>query len=336
MERIMPLESHHWIVLAKDRSQPARGRLLIDLAHEILVPGTMAATEQELFFDIVRRLLPCLSLADRRVFADVAADCVSFPRDLLNGLAADDIVVAEPVLRRAIGLRDDDLADLAGRLGIDHRAAIATRAVVSARIVRILMRRGGREVMHRLCANQGAEIGEDSLRDLRLRAEHDDGLLGILRARGDDRRDPRRHGEPVRLPEPAATRPAAAAPARPLVDALVERIHSGSDTLEAIVVELADADRHADLACLIGRLARIDEAGVMRVLVRADGAGVATLAGGLALDDEAFDRVVELRRRKLRFSASQARWEREAYRKLDRSEARSTLGALGNRRRVVA
>lgn len=331
----MMVESHQWIALAKDRSPDARGRLLVDLSVELLVPGLGEGPAYDIFFDIARLLLPNLSIGDRRAFADLVADRPPIPRDLLIGLAHDDIVVAEPVLARAIGLLEDDLADVAGHLGIDHRAAIATRAVVSARIVRILMRRGGREVMLRLGANPGAELGADGLRDLRRRAERDEDLHRILIEReegGARAAAPARGAAPQTETIPART----VVSPRPLVDDLVERIRSGTATLDGLVAELADGDRHADLACLLGRLAEIDEAGVMKVLVRADVAGVATLAGGLDLAETAFDRVVELRRRKLRFSASQARWERDAYRKLDRDEARNTLGALGQRRRAVA
>lgn len=119
---------------------------------------------------------------------------------------------------------------------------------------------------------------------------------------------------------------------RPDVAALVDRIKSGGMSLSVAVGELADNDRHADLACLIGEVANIDESQVMRVMVRADSVGIATVARGLDIDEATFSKIVDLRQRRLKFSAGQARFEREHYGRVDVAEAKATIAQHGGRR----
>lgn len=364
----MDIEADRLFDMARDRSSAARGRLLTLLTGLVLGDVGHATRERDIFFDIVRDLIENVPQADRERLSQVAADLEHFPRDLLIRLAADDIAVAEPVLARAVGFLDDDLIDLATRCGDDHRAAIAVRRAVSRRLSRVLVRLGDGEVLRRLGANRGAEFSDDDIHALHLRSESDPVLRDALNAR-DDLRDallrvlrrmmeravgevrPRSRGLSARgdlhpvhgvgePPAAAADEDHHAAPSGKEEDhgvaVLIELVRSGKRTVDAVVVELADADRHADLARFLGTMADIDESGVLRVLVRSDVDGIALLAGGLAIAEAAFERLIELRRRKLRFSATQVKWEREAYRKLDRENARATLDQLGRRRRSVA
>lgn len=363
----MDIEAERLFDMARDRSAIARGRLLTLLTGLVLGDVGHATRERDIFFDIVRDLIEHVPQPDRERLSQIAADLEHFPHDLLMRLATDHIAVAEPVLARSVGFLDDDLIDLATRFGDDHRAAIAVRRVVSRRLSRVLVRLGDGEVLRRLGANRGAEFSDDDIHALHLRSESDPQLRDVLHAR-DDLRDaflrvlrrmmeravgevrPRSRGlsargdlHPVQpVVELAATGNGEnqAAAVEPHVEAgvavLVELVRSGKRTVDAVVVELADADRHADLARFLGTLADIDESGVLRVLVRSDVDGIALLAGGLAIAEAAFERLIELRRRRLRFSATQVKWEREAYRKLDRENARATLDQLGRHRRSVA
>ena len=368
----MALDSAHLDLLARDASATGRGRLLGDLTRLILVDRNADETELEIFFDIVRAILSSAAAGDRREFAEVAADHRSVPHDVILVLAEDEIRVAEPVLQRSVDLTDLDLVALAETKGNDHRLAIAARISLSSTVTEVLVRNGSDAVLHRLGANTGAEFSDDGVRTLQKRAEKDEELFRILIERPDladvlarcmrdtlrriveksrtshetavaaaRRTDPPADpptdhrtkildmAEPV---EPVPSGSHAALAERPDVARLVERIRSGATTLDAAVVELADGDHHADLALLLGEIAGIDESQIMRVLVRADSVGIATVARGLGIGDPAYDRLVELRQRRLKFSTGQARFEREHYGRVDVEEARAMISNRGARR----
>jgi len=364
----MALDSVHLDLLARDASAIGRGRLLGDLTRLILVDRNADETELEIFFDIVRAILASAAAGDRREFAEVAADHRSVPHDVILVLAEDEIRVAEPVLQRSVDLTDLDLVALAETKGNEHRLAIAARVSLSSAVTEVLVRNGSNAVLHRLGANPGAEFSDDGVRTLQKRAEKDEELFRILIERPDladvlarcmrdtlrriveksrsshetavaaaRRTDPPTDhrtkiidmAEPV---EPASSGSHAVLAERPDVARLVERIRSGATTLDAAVVDLADADHHADLALLLGEIAGIDESQIMRVLVRADSVGIATVARGLGIGDPAYDRLVELRQRRLKFSAGQARFEREHYGRVDVEEARAMISNRGARR----
>lgn len=325
----MTIESNRFVVLARHDGTAARGRLLTMLSGEILDSRDRTESEVAIFFDISRLLIEQVDRVARRAFSEKVASSAECPHDILLRLAGDDIIVAEPVLVHGARLDEADLIDLAASRGSAHRAAIALRRDLSPLLARTLIQAGDREVFLRLGANRTIVLDAELLRSFRLRAETDQRLREILDARPEFRaganhvggKVDRRNARTPRIGEPAED-----------VAAIVARLQAGAITIDSAVVELADADRQADLVALFGRLAGIDPTGVMRVLVRRDVEGIATLAGALDVGQESFARVVELRRRRLGFSTSQARWEREAYRRIDRVGARTTLAQVGGRR----
>lgn len=357
----MALDSAHLDILARDASTAGRGRLLCDLTQLILVERHADETELEIFFDIVRAILSTAAASDRREFAEVAADNRTVPHDVILILAEDEIRVAEPVLQRSVDLTDLDLIALAETKGDEHRLAIAARVSLSSAVTEVLVRTGSGAVLHRLGSNSGAEFSDDTVRELQHRAESDEQLFRILIERPDladvlarCMRDTLRRiveksrsshetavaaARRAKAEEPAAAEPPAPAPEprqrladRPDVARLVGRIRAGDTTLDAAVVELADNDHHADLACMLGEIAGIDESQVLRVLVRADSVGIATVARGLGVGEAAYARIVELRMRRLKFSGGQARFEREHYGRVDAEEAKATITQHGARR----
>lgn len=356
----MALDSAHLDLLARDGSAAGRGRLLGDLTRLILVDRDADETELEIFFDIVRAILSTAAASDRREFAEVAADRSNMPHDIILVLAGDEIRVAEPVLQRSVDLTDLDLVALAETRGDDHRLAIAARVSLSGAVTEVLVRNGSAAVLHRLGTNPGAEFDEETVRRLQHRAEDDPELSRILIERPDladvlarcMRDTLRRIVETSRASHESAVaaearRAAAhvAAPAesppprktlddRPDLARLVEDVRSGRRTLSAVSGELAEKDRHADLACLIGEIAELDETQVMRVLVRADSVGIATVARGLGIDEKTYAKIVDLRQRRLKFSSGQARFEREHFARVDEAEARATISGRGRRARA--
>ena len=351
----MALDSTHLDLLARDPSSTGRGRLLSDLTRLILVERDPDATELEIFFDIVRAILATAAASDRREFAEVAADRRAVPHDIILVLAEDEIRVAEPVLERSVDLTDLDLIALAETRGDEHRLAIAARVSLSGPVTDVLVRTGSNAVLHRLGSNPGAEFTEAGARALQSRAEVDEDLFRILIERPDlaevlarCMRDTLRriveksrtsHEQAVAAArgtaEDSAVVVAEAHPAldeRPDLRSLLEQIRARTTTLSAVVADLADTDRHADIALLLGEISGIDESQIMRVLVRADSVGIATVARGLAIDDGAYAKIVELRQRRLKFSSGQARFEREHYARIDAEEARATIFPRGIRR----
>ncbi len=324
----MSVESHHLVALARNESIEARARLLSMLCTELLTGREVAGPELDLFYEISRLLLEVVGVDGRRTFSETVADRSTCPRDILMRLAGDEILVAEPVLVRADRLEEADLIDLAVHLSGDHRAAIARRRIVTPRTARALMRRGEREVLLHLGANPGAQIDEEALRLLRRRAEGDESLRAVLAGRRDL--------VTVRTLADEPKRPVAVAvESRDEIAVRLKRVSDGETTVDAVVVELADADRQADLAAFLARSAAIGESDAVRVLIRRDVDGIVTLAGGLGVEAASFARIVELRRRKLGLSDAQARWERQAFRDLDREQARATLQQVGRHRRAV-
>ena len=363
----MALDSTHLDLLARDASTSARGRLLCDLTRLIMVERNADEIELEIFFDIVRAILSTAAANDRRAFAEVAAGHTPIPHDIIVVLAEDDIRVAEPVLQRSVDLTDLDLIALAETKGDMHRLAIAARVSLSGSVTEVLVRHGSTAVLHRLGANPGAEFNEEGLREIQMRAQTDEELYNILIERPDladvlarcMRDTLRRIMEKTRSTHESAVaadaahrsglRSAADGGAhaaegsvvtaeqkarladRASVLQVVEKIRSGKTTLDEVVTELGKEDHHADLACLLGEISGLDESQILRVLVRADSLGIATVAKGMSIGDAAYAQIVELRQRRLKFSASQARFEREHYAKVDAAEAQATISA-GTRR----
>jgi hypothetical protein len=326
----MELESHRFVRLARPDGREARGRLLTVLSCEILDSQDRTDIEIAIFFDITRLLIEQADHGARRAFSRKVAGRPNCPRDILLRLAGDDISIAEPVLIHAVRLDEADLLDLATRRGAAHRAAIALRRDLSPVLARALLQAGEREVFLRLCANHTVVLDPELLHAFHRRAETDDGLREILGTRPELHDARAASGE---IDRRNARRPAAASGGDDVAD-LIAALDAGRATLDVVVVELADADRQADLAAVFGRLSGIDPTGVLRVMVRRDADGIATLAGGLGLGEASYARIVELRRRRLGFSATQARWEREAFAGLDRADARARLDRADTRRRA--
>lgn len=324
--------------LARDASSQGRGRLLLDLTRLVLSDRGAADRELELFFDIVRSILPEAAAVYRRRFSETAADHQAIPTDVLLTLAGDVIAVAAPVLIRSRGLTDPHLVEIASGESDDHRLAIAARTSVSGEVTEVLVRLGSRAVLHRLGGNAGASFNNAAIEEIGRRAEGDDALVRLLGSRRD--LGAYFDGDVHVLPPPrAASGKGGSVPGHVSraenvgVSRLLADMRAGKRKLDDIVVELANADRHADLARFLGEIAEIDESQILRVLVRADANGIATVARGLDLSAETYARIVELRRRKLRFSTAQGRWENEHFTRLDVAEAKVTLSAFTDRRK---
>ena len=102
----------------------------------------------------------------RRVLAESVKSAPALPRDILLALARDIASVAAPVLEHSRLLTEDDLLPIVARGMKAHRQAVASRRVISARVVDALLSFGERPVILRLLANDGAAISETALHRL--------------------------------------------------------------------------------------------------------------------------------------------------------------------------
>jgi uncharacterized protein (DUF2336 family) len=108
------------------------------------------------------------------------------PLGAIRLLARDDAIqVAGPVLEYSPRLADDDLIDIGASKGGAHLLAISRRASLAEPVSELLVRRGGREVLHNVSGNCGARLSDDSFFALVERAADDAVLAEKVGSRPD-------------------------------------------------------------------------------------------------------------------------------------------------------
>jgi uncharacterized protein (DUF2336 family) len=99
------------------------------------------------------------------------------PIEVVRRLARDDdVAVAAPILTQSPRLSDHDLVDVACTKTQEHLLAIATRSQVGSNVTDALLRRGGRQVFHKLAENSGASFSENGFATLVKHSERDEHL----------------------------------------------------------------------------------------------------------------------------------------------------------------
>ena len=127
-----------------------------------------------LFDDVFVRLIEEIETKARAELSNRLAPVRNAPVQVLRTLANDDdISVAGPVLAQAPRLADADLVDVANTKGQAHLQAISKRPAIGEALTDVLVRRGNREVAHRVADNRGARISHTSFSNLVKRAELD-------------------------------------------------------------------------------------------------------------------------------------------------------------------
>ena len=155
-----PTKLHALIELAREPSSQRRRELLREITDlflaqpaEGLDPGQAALfdevmqriaadLEEEVRIELARRLAPT-SAALPRLLADLGGDCIA---------------VAEPVLRQATGLREEDLISLARTRDQAHLKAICQRPALPEAVSEVIVERGDDAVLGLLLSNDGAEL----------------------------------------------------------------------------------------------------------------------------------------------------------------------------------
>jgi uncharacterized protein (DUF2336 family) len=173
--------------LAEERSPEKR----LDLLHKIadlFFAGIDMHTEAEtsLFNEVIERIVDQISHHAKIDVATNLATLPGFPLPVVRKLAHDDdIEIARPVIRGALGLTDLDLIDIGRKASDQHLDAIAGRAPLSEAVTDVLIDRGSSDVVHTVSANPGAAFSDWGMDALVGKARNDGSLQNILVERSD-------------------------------------------------------------------------------------------------------------------------------------------------------
>ncbi len=129
-------DKHKLYALARTRDPNARGELAGIMA-ELLDLG-LEAPERALITDVLMSLLQQAEIDLKTAISERLASMEGVPLRLIVHLANEEIIVAEPVLRRSRSLDDNDLIYIVKSQTPEHWRAIATRASMSDGLVDVL------------------------------------------------------------------------------------------------------------------------------------------------------------------------------------------------------
>ena len=126
-------------------------------------------------FDLVfSRLIPSAEVKARTELSHRLAPLATAPAEAVRRLAHDDdIAVAGPVLAQSRQLAETDLVTIARTRSEAHLLAIAGRGRIAEAVTDVLVRRGARDVAHRVADNLGAHLSERGFFTLVDRAKSD-------------------------------------------------------------------------------------------------------------------------------------------------------------------
>lgn len=153
--------------LAHQRVIDGKGGLAASIAKMCLDQDTdLTDAELNLTYQILRQLIDKVEVQIRRHVADILAERMDVPRDLLAFLTNDAVHVAYPIIVRSRQLSDDDLLALIARQGHGHAIAVAGRPDLSAAVSTGLIALNEAEIDRSLLRNESARIDHDGMETL--------------------------------------------------------------------------------------------------------------------------------------------------------------------------
>ncbi|MGA7488097.1 MAG: DUF2336 domain-containing protein, partial [Xanthobacteraceae bacterium] len=170
------------------RGSPARRVTTLQRITALFLDGANRFNDAQVqLFDMVfGRLIAEIGTPARTELSRRLAPLANAPLAVVRRLAQDDdIAVAGPILAQSRRLVDTELAHIAASKGQAHLAAVAARSRIAEPVTDLLLRRGNREVAHRLVENHGARLSRDGLIALIVRAEKDHALAKKIARRPD-------------------------------------------------------------------------------------------------------------------------------------------------------
>ena len=170
-----------------ERGSPERRAKTLRRITTLFLDGAGQFNDDHLgLFDLVfNRLIVGAEVKLRTELSHRLAPLGTVPAEVVRRLAHDDdIAVAGPVLARSRQLAEVDLVTIA--LTRDqHLLAIAGRGRIAEAVTDVLVRRGDRDVAHRLADNPGARLSERGFFTLVERAKTDSVLAEKVALRTD-------------------------------------------------------------------------------------------------------------------------------------------------------
>ena len=335
--------------IAHDKSAGARSKLLALLSELVFEQRRPTEVEINALCSVAKLLLRVADDESRTTFAVTIAPNEFVPRDIVFLLLDDKIYIAGPILRYSPVLTETDLLKFAETLGDDRLVFVAQRSGLGSNVVDVLVSRGGDIVQIAVTENSSVKLTGKSLQKLLNNAEASDALCRSLVSRPEiSKSDAERLiqliskslkgrvkstgavSTPASKPVVAVSPPAPPkpTPAKAGVSEMLAAIRSGKVFASDAISRLADEDRFNELTSLISGLSRVDDVSIMRLIVRADADGIGMILKALEISDEAFASVISLRKRRLKMSDAQARFERDDYAKLAVAQSKATLAQL--------
>src|SRR5689334_16792014 len=173
-------------VLNGDANILERDQLFRNMAQLYSYVSDRCDDEQVSQYDeVLCQLAELVEVEARAHVAKLLAPLERAPGNVVSKLANDSIEVAQPLLEFSNVLNDDDLIDIIAHQSEEHRVAIAGRPNVPERVGEAIAEHGGSPSVLRLVNNQTAELGQDTVQRLVVRAGSDAAIADGLRGRND-------------------------------------------------------------------------------------------------------------------------------------------------------
>ncbi len=331
--------------IAYDPSIGARSKLLAAICDLIFDHRSPTQEEVASLCAVAKLLLTVADDTSRCHFAVTIAHSRHVPHDMILLLLQDNTSVVGPILRKSPVLTETDLLAIAETTDDDRLVFIAERDELTAALVEVLATRGNEKVQLAISENTGAELSPKTLQILIGTANTSEALCRSLVRRPEiSKADAERlvqfitrmlkarmkiSAEQIAIPAAAVEEPKTKKPEVRLdVNEIIAAVKSGQMTADIAVKRLADDDRFNDLTVLISKLTTIDDVSIMRLMVRADANGIGMIMKALEISEATFGSVIALRKRRLKSSDAQMRYERDDYAKLSTAESKATLAQL--------
>jgi uncharacterized protein (DUF2336 family) len=168
---------HHLIELASEPSSSKRRELLREVTNLFFTDeDSHNQSELGLFDDVLSQLTQEMEEAVRAELSERMSQASRAPKNLLRNLAADTINVAEPVLKNAASLSEEDQVMIAKTRGPDHLRALSQRRQVTSAVTEEIVRRGDDDTLNVLLRNETADLSRETQEAIVDRA-HDNPAL---------------------------------------------------------------------------------------------------------------------------------------------------------------
>ncbi|MEM8986584.1 MAG: DUF2336 domain-containing protein [Pseudomonadota bacterium] len=306
--------------LAKESSSDTRRDLLREMTDAFMgAPEEHSAAEMEHFDIIMSKVAGEVEAALRKELSERLADVPTAPSKLINQLANDEFEVAEAVLTKSSVLSEEALLSIIEKHGQDHMQAISGREEVSERISDELVARGDDKVLVTLAKNDGARLSRTAMETMVEKSEKITALQGPLVNRRDlspdlmndmyffvskalrqeilkrtDNLDPALIDKAIRESQAAILRAAGAkAGTDPsAAEKFVRQKIRDREMNEALLSQLIDERREAELVHAFAHLAEVDAKTARRIIGDKSGEAVALACRAAGFDRATLSKIL--------------------------------------------